>query len=261
MARRCRRHRGRGLGAGRARGVLASRRSAPRQTPSPPPDRLTSSAGGWSWWRRWLRRWRRGHFGRRAAGASSATLQAHHPAEEPDRRARPRQPTQAPRQAARSVALLQAPVAVWRRRWPVDGQPSLGAVPGKAPGVGHLSRGGQRVAVRRALHSRERQGRHRHGRLQRFGSLADAESSSSIVMRPARCTTSTSRPAAPVRRPKWRSDGSRQAGRDPASATGGTPAPSTPGSRSTGRPCSSQRLRRQLGGGTLYYVSSATASK
>ena len=63
---RCRRHRGRSLASGRARGVLADnardddKRHRHRRTC------LHNERGGWSWWRRWLRRWRRGHFGRRA---------------------------------------------------------------------------------------------------------------------------------------------------------------------------------------------------
>ena len=65
--------------------------------------------------------------------------------------------------------------AGWRWRWRCDGQRVVGEVPRKAPGLRHLPRRGQRLAVGRALHPRERQGRDRHGRLRRQRPRADAE--------------------------------------------------------------------------------------
>ena len=145
-----------------------------------------------------------------------------------------------------------------RRGWRLDGQHGLGALPQAAPGFRHLPRRGQWFAGGRALHPRERQGGHRHGRLRRNGPRTDTERVRApgghrqgplrVRRQAARAVVVAARPAEPapsapacrrtpdqctrsfrrVRRRRYRrrrSDGEHDR------------APSTPGSRSTGPSC------------------------
>ena len=168
-----------------------------------------------------------------------------------------------------------------RRRWRVDGQHGLGALPRAAPGLRHLPRRGQWFAGGRALHPRERQGGHRHGRLRRDGPRTDAER----VRAPGGHRQGPLRVRVKRRGRRWwrhaRRHPHRQhrfAGGHPTGArgrSGGFSAGGTGGGGQTasttsavdawvekhGTVVSSSAYGGSSGGGTLYYVSSSAATK
>ena len=169
-------HRGRGLGAGRARGLLPD----DAQDDDERHRHRRTHLGRWCTRRRRRSRRRRTGWKRTAWSAGDDWHEAK------------RRRTQQCRDCADGSAPRRNPSAVAVTRRPksrIDGEYLAGAVPGEAPGLRHVPRRSQWLAVGRPVHPRERQGRDRHGRLRWQRPGADAERVSNTWWPPARCTT------------------------------------------------------------------------
>ena len=265
LVRRRRRHRGRRLGAGRTRGVLADdarhdherhrhgrahlERGRPRcggggpgglgggtGTGGAPDGHAHRRAAGW-----------RDGYGRRATGGCA-------PEERPRRRRRGRR---------------------------IDRQRGARALPRAAPGLRRVPGRGERLADRRALHPRERQGRDRHGWLRRDGPGTDAQRVRAsrgdgqgalrvrlerrevpVAAAGGRCRVAVTGSGA---RPRLRASRRRRAApavrRHPQAARRSTTSAVDSWVEKHGTVVSSSAYGGSSGGGTLYYVSSSAATK